>query len=62
VARESPDGGWSNLAHILNRTGETLCTHSKFAAFHDEKWGEEAIDLVYLIESAGKQPFLRRHL
>ncbi len=36
-------GGWANLARILSRTGEVLCTYAKFAAFHDETWGEEAI-------------------
>ncbi|TDH58723.1 hypothetical protein E2C06_31030 [Dankookia rubra] len=36
-------GGWSNLARVLGRTGEVLCSYAKFAAFHDETWGEEAI-------------------
>jgi hypothetical protein len=37
------EGGWSNFARILGRTGEVLCSYAKFAAFHDEAWGEEAI-------------------
>jgi hypothetical protein len=37
------EGGWANLARILGRTGEVLCSYAKFAAFHDEAWGEEAI-------------------
>jgi hypothetical protein len=37
------EGGWSNLARILGRTGEVLCSYAKFAAFHDAAWGEEAI-------------------
>jgi hypothetical protein len=37
------EGGWGNLARILGRTGEVLCSYAKFAAFHDEGWGEEAI-------------------
>jgi predicted amidohydrolase len=37
------EGGWSNLARILGRTGEVLCSYAKFSAFHDEAWGEEAI-------------------
>ena len=37
------EGGWSNLARVLGRTGEVLCSYAKFAAFHDEAWGEEAI-------------------
>src|SRR4051794_7513084 len=37
------EGGWSNLARVLGRTGEVLCSYAKFSAFHDEAWGEEAI-------------------
>jgi predicted amidohydrolase len=37
------DGGVSNVCHILGRTGDELCAYAKFAAFHDEEWGEEAI-------------------
>lgn len=38
-----PRAQWQNVAHILGRSGETLCTYAKYAAFSDKVWGEEAI-------------------
>lgn len=37
------DGKRANVSHILGRTGELLCSYTKFTAFHDHDWGEEAI-------------------